>query len=78
MMGVGIGSTFILFSPLLGMIIWLAFLALGLFVAYLIIRTAINHSRLNQHMEELRFELSQISHQVRELRDMIDRNKWQS
>lgn len=74
----GIGSTFILFSPLLGMIIWLAFLALGLFVAYLIIRTAINHSRLNQHMEELRFELSQISHQVRELRDMIDRNKWQS
>jgi hypothetical protein len=77
-MGVGIGSTFILFSPLLGMIIWLAFLALGLFVAYLIIRTAINHSRLNQHMEELRFELSQISHQVRELRDMIDRNKWQS
>jgi len=75
---VGIGSTFILFSPLLGMIIWLAFLALGLFVAYLIIRTAINHSRLNQHMEELRFELSQISHQVRELRDMIDRNKWQS
>jgi len=71
-------KSFFIFSPLIGLIFSLAVVVLGLFVAYLIIRAAIDHSRLNHHMDELKFELSQLNNQVRALKEAIEKDKWQS
>jgi len=73
-----IAESYFFFGPLIGMIFSLGFVALGLFVTYLIIRAAINNSRLNQNVQDLRLELRELHHQVRELKDTIERNKWQS
>jgi uncharacterized membrane protein YciS (DUF1049 family) len=77
-MSMAIAESYFFFGPLIGMIFSLGFVALGLFVTYLIIRAAINNSRLNQNVQDLRLELRELHHQVRELKDTIERNKWQS
>jgi len=48
-------------------VISILFLLLGLFIVYLIIRTAINHSELNKNVQALRDELYNLNHQIQML-----------
>jgi hypothetical protein len=60
-------SALISIAPLVMMVFSIGFAMLGLWVLYLIIRTAINNSKLYQSVEALRSELREVNSQLRSL-----------
>jgi uncharacterized membrane protein YciS (DUF1049 family) len=68
------GNWLITIAPLVSMVFTLGFSLLGLWVLYLIIRTAINNSKLSQNIEALRSELREINSQLRSINTSSTKN----
>jgi hypothetical protein len=60
-------SALISIAPFVMMVFTIGFTLLGFWVLYLIIRTAINNSKLYKSVESLRSELREVNNQLRSL-----------
>ena len=64
--GTASGGILITILPFLLMVFfYLIFAAVGFFILYLIIRAAINNSKLNQNIEQLRIEISRMDTEIK-------------
>lgn len=56
-----------IFLGLFGFILYIGLIALGLFLTYLIIKWAINRSRVNENLEALRRDIQQLNARLQAL-----------
>ncbi|WP_195576160.1 hypothetical protein [Paenibacillus sp. 1001270B_150601_E10] len=63
----GIGFGFAIAPFLFMLIIYLGVLAAGFLILYLVIRKAIDNSKLSQNMEQLRMEMMRMNHQLQSM-----------
>jgi ABC-type multidrug transport system fused ATPase/permease subunit len=70
-MGNEFNSSVIAIFPILILLFYLVLLAVGFFALYLVIRNAINNSKLNHNVEQLRIEISRMNEQLQRNKESI-------